>query len=110
MPLYRIYRLKDTARQQFRWAPHTIGVTKVKPKDYAQISEIEAVNVYAAWMSLKDSPAPLEVGDILEVEGGELRIYKYVGFEEAQWQLPEEKPPIESPPASSGSVAAPPSS
>jgi len=34
------------------------------------------------------------VGDILEMDAGELRIYKYVGFEEAQWQVPEVKPAI----------------
>ncbi len=34
MPVYQIHRLKETQRQQFRWAPHTSGVTIVKPKDY----------------------------------------------------------------------------
>jgi hypothetical protein len=95
MALYRIHRMKESARQQFRWAPHTIGVSKVKPKDYEIINSIQAVNVYAAWMALKDTENGLRVGDILEVEGGELRIYKYVGFEEAEWQLPETKPALE---------------
>ncbi len=27
MPVYQIHRLKDSHRQQFRWAPHTPGVT-----------------------------------------------------------------------------------
>jgi len=95
MALYRIHRMKESARQQFRWAPHTIGVSKVKPKDYEIINSIEAVNVYAAWMALKETENALRVGDILEIEGGELRIYKYVGFEEAEWQLPEAKPAVE---------------
>jgi len=108
MALYRIHRLKESARQQFRWAPHTIGVSKVKPKDYEIINTVQAVNVYAAWMSLRDSDDALRVGDILEVEGGELRIYKYVGFEEAEWQLPEAKPGLEGTAPVDGSSVAPP--
>jgi hypothetical protein len=92
MTVYRIYRLKDSVRQQFRWAPHTIGATIAKHKDYEPVESIEASGPYAVWMQLKDSDFPLQVGDILESEGGELRIYKYVGFEEAQWQIVEAKP------------------
>jgi hypothetical protein len=44
---------------------------------------------------MKDSEDPLQVGDILESESGELRIYKYVGFEEAQWFVPEVKSAVE---------------
>jgi hypothetical protein len=98
MPLYRIYRLKESVRQQFRWAPHTIGVSKVKPRDYENIHSVEAANAYSAWMALKETEQALQVGDILEVEGGGIRIYKYVGFEEAEWQLPETKPNPESTP------------
>jgi len=29
------------------------------------------------------------VGDILETELGEIQLYKYVGFEEAKWIVPE---------------------
>ena len=100
MALYRIYRMKESVRQQFRWAPHTIGMTSVKPKDYEQIHVMEASGPYAVWMQRKDSEDPLLVGDILESDNGELRIYKYVGFEEAQWVLPEVKsPPAETAPA-----------
>lgn len=95
MPLYRIYRMKEAVRQQFRWAPHTIGVTIAKPRDYELLTSVEAPGVYAVWMSLKDTEAPLQVGDILEAETGELRIYKYVGFEEAQWHVPEIKPGLQ---------------
>jgi hypothetical protein len=91
MPQYRIYRMKDGARQQFRWAPHTIGITSVKAKDYDMVNTVDAANAYGAWLTLKDTQAALQVGDILEAEGGELRIYKYVGFEEAQWYVPEPK-------------------
>jgi hypothetical protein len=67
----------------------------VKPKDYEQVHAVEASGPYAVWMQLKDSDTPLQVGDILESDSGELRIYKYVGFEEAQWQVVEAKPAIE---------------
>ena len=56
----------------------------------------EGASPYAIWMLLKDSDSPLQVGDILESDSGELRIYKYVGFEEAQWQIVEPKPVVES--------------
>jgi len=94
--VYRIYRMKDSARQQFRWAPHTIGVTVVKLRDYEPVHTIEASSPYAVWMRLNDSETPLQIGDILESECGELRIYKYVGFEEAQWQVREVKTALES--------------
>ena len=32
VPAYRIHRLKESAREQFRWAAHTIGVSIVRPK------------------------------------------------------------------------------
>ena len=102
MAAYRIYRMKDSVRQQFRWAPHTIGITGVKPKDYELVHSVEAQGVYAVWMQLKDTGTALQVGDILEVEGGELRIYKYVGFEEAQWIMPEVKSGLEAAPLASG--------
>ena len=91
MATYRIYRMKETVRQQFRWAPHTIGVTVAKPKDYEQIHTVESHGVYGVWMALKDTEQALHIGDIVEGESGELRIYKYVGFEEAQWAVPEVK-------------------
>jgi hypothetical protein len=105
MTAYRTYRMKDSARQQFRWAPHTIGITYVKPKDYELMATVEANTPYAVWMQLKESSEPLQVGDILEAESGELRIYKYVGFEEAQWVLPEMKTSTETPPVPAGEPA-----
>ncbi|HYP05812.1 MAG TPA: hypothetical protein VER03_06215 [Bryobacteraceae bacterium] len=99
MSVYRIHRLKESTRQQFRWAPHTIGITNAKPKDYEPGITVEAPTPYAVWIQLKDSQEPLQVGDILESESGELRIYKYVGFEEAQWFVPEVKPVAEASPA-----------
>ena len=97
MAVYRIHRMKESARQQFRWAPHTSGVTSVKPKDYELTITVDAQTPYALWMQLKDSENALEVGDILESDSGSLRIYKYVGFEEAQWVVPEVKTAQEPP-------------
>jgi hypothetical protein len=102
MAAYHIYRMKESVRQQFRWAPHTIGISSVKPKDYELVNSVEAQGVYAVWMMLKDTDKALQVGDILEVEGGELRIYKYVGFEEAQWIMPEVRSGLETAPLASG--------
>lgn len=108
MAAYRIYRMKESTRQQFRWAPHTIGVTSAKPKDYELTVTVEAPTPYAVWLQLKDTSDALQVGDILETESGELRIYKYVGFEEAQWVLPELKTGTETVPAVSGDAVATP--
>ncbi len=103
MPAYQIYRLRESQRQHFRWAPHTAGITTVKQKDYESGPLIEAPGVYAAWEHLRGTEHPLQVGDILEVNGetsggesngGVLRIYKYVGFEEARWFVPEPAAPV----------------
>ena len=91
MPLYRIYRMKDSPRQQFRWAPHVSGCASAKPKDYERRGEVEARNEYDAWRVLKELGEPLVVGDVLEAEDSQLRLYKYVGLEPAQWALPEPK-------------------
>jgi hypothetical protein len=86
--------MKESHRQSFRWAPHAIGLTSAKPKDYEQPSDpIEAPSHYALWLALKDGESPLQVGDVIEADSSDLRIYKYVGFEEVQWQVPEVKTP-----------------
>jgi len=91
MPSYQIFRLKENLRQQFRWAPHLSGVTGVKPKDYEAAFAVEAPTPYAAWHELKGTGKQLEIGDLLEWGGADLRILKYIGFEEARWILPEPK-------------------
>ncbi|HEY1337145.1 MAG TPA: hypothetical protein VGF59_06515 [Bryobacteraceae bacterium] len=93
MPLYRIYRMKDSPRQQFRWAPHVSGSAAPKPRDYEPGDQVEALHEYDAWRLLRESGESLAVGDLLETEDGQLRICKYVGFEPAQWALPEPKHP-----------------
>jgi hypothetical protein len=98
MPSYRIHRLKDHLHQSFRLAPHVSGTAHVKPRDYEAVEpgepveSIEAATPYAAFFALKETEGPLLPGDLLEAENGALRIYKFVGFEEAQWLLPEAKP------------------
>lgn len=96
--------MKDSPRQQFRWAPHVSGCASVKPKDYEQRGEIEAQNEYDAWRAARDGDDALAVGDLLETEDGQLRICKYVGFEPAQWILPDPKHQGE--PAPAGQTAA----
>ncbi len=62
--------MKDSPRQQFRWAPHVSGCASVKPKDYDQLGEIEALHEYDAWKSLREAGDGLAVGDLLEADGG----------------------------------------
>jgi hypothetical protein len=92
MPTYRIHRLKDHLSQQFRFAPHVSGTAHVKPRDYEPGDSVDASSPYAAYFERKETAAPLAPGDLLESENGALHIFKFVGFEEAQWVLPEPKP------------------
>jgi hypothetical protein len=98
MPAYQIYRLKEIPRQQFRWTPHTPGVAVVKLKDYEAGPVIRAASPYALWLDLRGSEQAIAVGDVIEVVGeaveqrGQLRIFKYIGFEEAHWYVPEPAP------------------
>jgi hypothetical protein len=93
MPSFRIHRLKDHLRQNFRFAPHLSGTAAVKPRDYetSEDATVEASSPYAAFFALREAPQPIQVGDILECADGTLRIFKFVGIEEAQWVLPEAK-------------------
>ncbi len=95
MPSFRIHRMKEAPRQNFRWAPHVSGLAQVKAKDYEADEPVEASHEYAAWSLLRNSPKPLAVGDLLETETGELKICKYVGFEKALWLVPET--PVQAP-------------
>jgi hypothetical protein len=89
MPVFKIHRLRDSAQEHFRWAPHTSGVTQVKPRDYQEAGQVEAPSPYTAWARLREAGTPLRVGDLLETENRELRVCKYVGLEEAQWAQSE---------------------
>ena len=92
MPHFRIHRMKDQPREQFRWAPHVSAQVVVKPKDYEPAGEIDATHEYEAWVLLRSTEKPLQLGDLLETETGDLRICKYVGFEPAKWLVPEPAP------------------
>ncbi|MBK9169526.1 MAG: hypothetical protein IPM24_18975 [Bryobacterales bacterium] len=93
MAEYRLYRLKENARQSFRFAPHVSGAAQVKRKDYDDGEfRMEAANEYAAWHALKDTEDAVRVGDVLEGPDGRLAICKYVGFEVAEWVAPVLKP------------------
>jgi len=83
--------MKDSPRQQFRWAPHVSGTANAKPKDYEEHGQVEALHEYDAWRILREQSEPLLVGDLLGGPEGQLRICKYVGFEPAQWLVPEAK-------------------
>ncbi len=111
MPLYRIYRMKEAPRRQFRIAPHVSGCASVKLKDFEPGGQVEARNEYDAWRLRKEAGEPLEVGDLLETDDGQLRVCKYVGLEPAQWALPEPKPAISEPnpsqPEPAGQVPSP---
>lgn len=89
--MYRVHRLKDHLRQSFRYAPHVSGTANVKPRDYSPGETVEASSPYAAYFAMRGAETPLEPGDLLESESGELRIFKFVGFEEARWVPPEPK-------------------
>jgi hypothetical protein len=99
MPSFRIHRLKDQLRQNFRFAPHLSGAASVKPRDYESPAEeaVEASSPYAAFFAMREAVRPIQVGDLLECEDGSLRIFKFVGIEEAQWVLPEVKPEMVAP-------------
>jgi hypothetical protein len=89
MPSFRIHRLRDHLRASFRSAPHVSGSAQLKPRDYEQAEEIQAASPYAAFLEMRSSGRPIEVGDVLEDEHGALRVCKFVGFEEAHFIVPE---------------------
>jgi hypothetical protein len=105
MALYRIYRMKEAPRQHFRLAPHLSGAVSVKPKDFDQVGQVEGLNEYDAWRAARESADPLQVGDLLETEDGRLRICKFVGFEPAEWALPEPRQAAEPEPADQPTTA-----
>lgn len=102
MAIFQIHRMKESARLAFRSAAHTAGLAMIKPKDYEREGEAEGSSAYGVWASLQDKDGALDVGDVLELPDGTLRIYKYVGFEEARWALPEVRSGLEAMPAASG--------
>ena len=72
------------------------------PEQPREGETVDAPTPYGAFFTLRDSGAPLEIGDLLEAPDGSLRIFKFVGFEEAQWAVPEAKPAATNPPLPEG--------
>lgn len=102
MPLYRIHRMKETPRLAFRSAAHAAGLAMLKPKDFELAGDVDATSPYGAWAALHGTAGALLVGDVLEHPDGSLCVYKYVGFEEARWILPEVRTGLESVPLAAG--------
>lgn len=86
------------------------GLALVKSKDYEAGAEVESASPYSLWKELQTSASkslkderPLAPGDLLETMGelgpAQLLIAKYIGFEPAQWVIPEAKvtDPVNSP-------------
>lgn len=67
----------------------------VKQKDYHEGPELEGANPYELWERLKEGEDALQVGDLLAEESGKLLIYKYIGFEPAEWLVIEPKESID---------------
>ncbi|MBV9265097.1 MAG: hypothetical protein JO061_02900 [Acidobacteriaceae bacterium] len=91
---YRVHRIKETPGENFRWSPHAGGTANVKPKDYESSEEVAAATVYAAWKLMRENGPALRPGDLLEALDPvhpSLQIVKFIGFEPAQWIVPEPK-------------------
>jgi hypothetical protein len=82
---FKIHRCKDHVSHQFRWAPHTSGPATIKQRDYEVIGEVEAPGAYALFNQLRGTPNALRVGDVVELPDGSLKIFKFVGLEDAAW-------------------------
>lgn len=109
MARYRIHRMKDTPRENFRWAAHTSGLAVVKPRDYEVSGELEADTPYSAWKALQSAGRELHPGDLLETchddaSPGPLLILKYIGFEPADWHVPTAKLDSNPPPTPSADL------
>jgi hypothetical protein len=92
MVSFKIHRLREQVSSQFRWAPHTSGPATVRQKDYELVGEVEAPSAYALFNQLRGTPNELRVGDLLELPDGTLRIFKFVGLEEAAWFVAPPRP------------------
>ena len=91
MPAYKVFRLKENLRPHFRQLPHLSGTAQLKLKDYVEGVDVTAGNRYAAWMEMKNTNDPLQVGDALVEEGAAVFVVKFVGLEPAEWIVPEIK-------------------
>jgi hypothetical protein len=95
MAAYRVWKLRESQRQHFRNQEHMGGAATVKPRDYTEGGLHEAAGPYELWNQLKGTPDALQVGDVVASEAGELVVFKFIGFESAQWLLMEPKQRID---------------
>lgn len=94
MVSFKIHRLKDQVSAQFRWAPHTSGPATVKQKDYEVVGEVESTSAYSLFNQLHATPNALRVGDLVELPDGSLKIFKFVGLDDAAWFVAPLKPEL----------------
>lgn len=94
MVSFKIHRLRDQVSSQFRWAPHTSGPATVKQRDYEVVGEVEAPSAYALFNQLRGTPNELRVGDLVEFPDGSLKIFKFVGLEDASWFVAPIRPDL----------------
>lgn len=90
---YQVHRIKDLARESFRWSAHTGGTAILKLKDYEPAEQWESATPYAVWKLAAELGKPLHPGDVLEPLDDSrsprpLLIAKYIGFEPAEWFVP----------------------
>ncbi len=77
----------------------------MKLKDYEPRGQVQAVHEYDAWRRLREWKTRRSKWAICWRTKRPLRICKYVGFEPAEWVLPEPKqPPSRRPPGSRWAV------
>ncbi len=94
---FRIYRLRESQRENYRWSAHTGGEASLKSRDYGRGETLDAETPYAAWRQLREAGVPLQIGDVLEAlavteSDAELWISKYIGLERAHWHVPAQRP------------------
>jgi hypothetical protein len=92
MVSFKIHRLREQVSSQFRWAPHTAGPALVKQRDYEIVGEVDSISAYALFNQLHGTPNALRVGDLVELPDGSLKIFKFVGLEDASWFVAPAKP------------------
>ena len=61
MASYRVFRLKEHVRQNFRWTPHLSGLSQVKPRDYEEAFTLEGESPYAVWAAVRETDQALQI-------------------------------------------------
>jgi hypothetical protein len=87
MANFTIRRLRDSQQEKLRWSPQATTTTLpvLKPSDYRDDGQVQAISPYQAWQLLRERGEDLRIGDVLVDENGATVICRYSGFEEAEW-------------------------